>query len=273
MNLRTLRDLVRSVIEVEAEYKIRRLSYNLIPVKIRAETAVAHACVWKTGSQWIRLVLSDPRLYHFCGRKPYVWAKLKQNESFDRNVCLTASYATTDQVFQVVPKEKTRAFFVIRHPAHLFASWYVSTLVTHRLNPGILEMRAHCEDLPEEGRVEYLLGRYEKEFLGTMRAWLEEAHRSENTIIVRFEDLVGAEGLQVWRQIFDHIEIPVPEKDMAEIIYTYRIENLKKKGRQGEEDKYSKSGRTDLSVFESQVSRGMIVSATSDLVQEFGYTL
>ena len=268
MNLRTLRDLLRPIVDLKAEYIVRRAAYSLIPNCPSETPNLVHACVWKTGSQWIRLILSDPRVFRHSGRKPYVWDKLSDGRIGPRSAIL-AAYEAPDEIYAIVPRTESRVFFVMRNPTDLFASWYVSTLITHPENPRVNELRALCEGLSEVDKVGVLLPVFEAESLGRIRAWIAEAERNAQVKLVRFEDLVGVQGHEHWRDLMAHLEIDIPNNELQRVLATYHISNLRKKG--VTEDKYGKGGRTDLNFFEESESRRRIAQITAPLGVVLGY--
>lgn len=268
MNLRTIRDAVRPFLNLQSEYVLRRAALRLMPAHRAPTPHLIHACVWKTGSQWIRLILSDPRTYRHSGRLPFVWHKLGDS-SVSSRAALLASYASPEEAYRVVPRDRARVFFVMRDPTRLFASWYVSTLVTHPLNPRITELRRLCAEKSEPERVRLLLELFEAESLGKIRAWIEEANSNPSVKLVRFEDLSGPSGSIVWSDLMAHLEIDIPENELAAVLKTYRVENLRKSS--GGEDKYAKSGQTDLTTFSDDHSRQLILESTAELGQALGY--
>jgi len=124
--LRTLRPLIG----MRTEYVLRRAACRFIPVKSRATADAAfHCCVWKTGSQWIRLVLSDPRLYRYTGLRPIAVGNSREIES-DSNLLsipnrsvVTNFYCSRDTYLRVVKPEDSRVFFVFRDPRRILVSW------------------------------------------------------------------------------------------------------------------------------------------------------
>jgi len=72
--------MLRRVIPSQYKDTFVSLATRLTPVKARAGyTNIYHCCVYRTGSQWIRRIFSDPRVYCWSGLKPINGASLGGN--------------------------------------------------------------------------------------------------------------------------------------------------------------------------------------------------
>jgi len=254
--IRLARDTMRPLIGGQLEYQIRRGISRIIPIAHRsAHPHVAHACLWKTGSQWVRLILSDPRMLRWSGHLPYMWNYIRddarsrsQFQAAPRSLALIA-YAPPEQIAALSVRDDTRCFFVVRDPRKMLVSWYYSTRYTHRSTPAIEAHRAAVHGQGDAEAFSYFARAFVAEFGPIFEGW---SNTGENALVVRFEDLTGPEGLTVWRQVLDHLDWRAPKTTLERVLDTYSIEKLAPSRRgYAKEDKYAMRGQRDLSLLET----------------------
>ena len=247
--LRRARDLLRPVIDGPLEYRIRRGVGRVLPVVDRSGPPhLFHACAWKTGSQWVRLILSDPRILRHSGHAPFIWAHLRDDaaarasyQATPRTLVLTG-YGPPEAVLGLRPgtQKGMRGIFVMRDPRALLASWITSTRYTHRPNAGVLAHRRAMEGMREAEAQAYATNAFLAEFSPVLEGWRTTG---AETLRVRFEDLTGPRGPTVWRKVLDHLGMQVPAPVLHSVLRFYRIEALAPPGRpKAEADKYALRG-------------------------------
>ncbi len=261
-----------------------------LPVRHRSRFQnVFHCCIQKTGSQWMMAMLSDPATfaysglshYHYQSRDPVREVRNISERSFPDGfrpgAIVSPLYITYDN-FAAMPKpEPYRAFFVMRDPRDLIASWYFSTRSTHILalvEPGFTEARATLLELSEEDGLCYAIDRWEeKGGFAALRSWAERGSLDENVRIVRYEDLV-ASGPETMADLLAFLDIRLPADQVRELVDAYSFRRLS--GRSpGTEDRTShmRSGRAGdwESLFTPRVA-AHFASVAGDLTPALGYT-
>lgn len=242
---------LRPLIPLPREYAARDVLYRAIPVKERARAgSVFHCCTWKTASQWVRLVLSDPRIYRNSGLRVDLLgecdgAAFRHGRRPARPGRLaTPLYGTPAQFDQLrLPDEAYRCFFVVRDPRDLLVSWYFSNLVSHDPNPAIARRRAELEALSEEaGLISQLEGDFQV-VPATLAAWIDRADRDPQVRLVHYEDLVGGDADRHWAELFEFCGMAIPDRTRAAVLRTYSFERMTGGRRQGDEDRGAKYRR------------------------------
>lgn len=244
--LRKTRDLVRPFIDGPLEYRLRRGAGRLIPVRdASGPPHLFHACVWKTASQWVRLILSDPRLLRHSGHAPFIWAHLRdhpkalrQYQASRRTLLLTA-YETPERVM-ALRQAPMRGVFIMRDPRALLASWITSTRYTHRPNAGVHAHRSAMAAMGETDALAYAARAFVAEFGPVLEGW---RRTGPGTLAIRFEDLTGPDSLSHWQGLLAHLGMAVPGQVLERVLSTYRIEALAPPRPQAAEtDKYALRG-------------------------------
>lgn len=266
----------RPLVDYRAEYRVRRGLYTAIPVRHRAKIdALIHCCAWKTGSQWVRLVLSDPRFYRETGLKPYQMAgryEIKENPpgwTIRRGSAITAFYCDTE-LFDEVPKpDNYRAFYVARNPTDLLISWYYSNKYSHPQNPYIDQARAEMADMTDWEGVVHTLGQFDQ-MAHDMRSWAQRAASDTRCHLVKFEELTGKNAEVVWTDLLRKLEIDLPSETLKAILSTYRKENLSP-SEKSVSNKYSSVSRSAFSADQKNELTGMIQQRFGDLPEALGY--
>lgn len=245
--LRIARDLLRPVIDGPFEYRVRRgIGRALPPVDASGPAHLFHACAWKTGSQWVRLILSDPRILRYGGHAPFIWAHLRDRpgdlETYraTKRTLLLTGYGPPDTLRHLRPTPM-RGVFVIRDPRVLLASWITSTRYTHRPNPEVCAHRRAMDALPETEVLAYAIRAFLAEFGPVLDGWRAP---DPQTLPVRFEELTGPDGEGVWHRVLEHLGLPVPGPVLRAVLNTYRIEALSgPPAQRAEADKYALRGQ------------------------------
>ncbi len=221
------------------------------PEFMSASDNVLHCCLQKTGSQWVKRILADPDVYRATGLSIYQYqADLPEGhdprpvnersfiEPFPMRTIVSPLYIDYDNYSAIPKPESTRAFFVTRDPRDLVVSWYFSQRFSHGLMGDIGEVRGVLGDLPQPEGLSYAI-RHLDEFglFAAQRSWLDAAN-DPDAIVVRFEDLIGADSFGTYRRIFDHCRLEVDDETLAALLERYSFERLSGRSR-GSEDVYT----------------------------------
>lgn len=274
-HLRKLRQLV----PVEAEYDLRNVCASLMPVRHRSRfSSIIHACVWKTASQWIRVVLSDPRIYMYSGLKIHIpitsdlWWPNPAVLSIPERRIVPDLYCSYDLYQSVEKPAPSFVFFVQRDPRDILVSWFFSNRYSHRPMVTVNDQREALVQLSEREGILATIDCFD-EIAGMLRSW-QAAVGGHNVRIVRYEDLTGANALQVWGEVLSACDIQVPEDVLRRVLDTYAFVKISGGRQPGEEDKthkYRKGLPGDWkNHFDAEISE-RFHARHGDLPQELGY--
>jgi hypothetical protein len=229
--LRQIRRL-RPLINLEREYVVRRKLCAVLPVRARSRFEIAaHACVWKTGSQWVRLVLTDPRIYIYSGLRPIAYdrtmALWQQSPPPIPGRSLIANLSIEFRQFQSLLGGRTwSAIYVLRDPRDILVSWYFSNRYSHPPNPIVMARRAALQGLSDRDGLLATL-EYFHEIGDLLEHWTTAAEQDARILILRFEDLIGQQSLETWQRALHHLDIGVPLATLHSLLALYSLKNLR----------------------------------------------
>jgi hypothetical protein len=273
--MRMTRDALRPILSSRMEYRFRRALLTPVPVAHRSPYShVVHAALWKTGSQWIRLILSDPRIYRGCGLKPYVWDNVREHADLARQfrdaprAILLASVDTAEATAQLVGNNDFKAFFVVRDPRALLVSWYFSTRYTHIPTAGVMAHRAQLEGTDDVEGMALMFEAFCAEFLPVMESWIARGRLDASQQILKFEQLTR-QGPAEWVTQLASLGIKVSESTMADVLKMYSVQNLSKPTDDEKGDKYAaankRNWRDHLAAGELSGVRDKLTGIAADL--------
>lgn len=217
-----------------------RLKTSSLFVRHRSSSVnVYHCSVYRTGSQWIRSIMSDRRVIRYSGllhlfeaRRVFgtperpdrtIRAKFPFTEPFPagRIVTLYASYHN----YQRIPKPRSyRSFFVFRDPRDIIVSHYFSRLRSAQV------MRPERSDLKlpdaEEGIALAIDELDRMGMFSSLASWTTVPQNDRHVRLVRFEDLIGPEASEAFRSIMDHCDIAIPESSLRQLLQDHSFRSL-----------------------------------------------
>jgi hypothetical protein len=273
----------------------RRWGPYVVQHRSRAQS-VYHCCMPKTASQWIRAILSDPRVFVYSGLRPVnVYERyessavdpdprerLERIPEADLHQLLPTSTVVTPlyvdyQTFQTIPRpDRYKAFFVMRDPRDILVSWYFSMKQSHPLLGGIPWYRESVRERSGRDGLAFAIDALAR--LGVFAAldsWQQAARDDPNVSTFRFEDLAGPFAETVFRCLFVLCDIRLPSDVVPRLIDDYRFDRLSAGRRPGEEDvtsHYRKGIAGDWqNHFDGSLERAMR-DTTGDLVTRLGYS-
>lgn len=279
MILGQLRKL-RQVLPVETEYELRNACTTLVPVRRRSRyRAVFHTCVWKTASQWVRVVLSDPRLYMYSGLKTHIpitsdlWWPDPDRLVIPTGHIVPGLYCDYERFARVHKPAPYAVFFVQRDPRDVLISWYFSNRYSHRPMATVNDERQALADMSDGDGILATVDHF-GEIAGMLRSWAAAAKRQPGIRIVRYEDLTGADNLRAWSELLAHCDIMIPDDVLKRILDMYAFAKISGGRKPGEEDKthkYRKGLAGDWkNYFDAAISRRFF-DRYGDLPGELGY--
>jgi hypothetical protein len=222
MNLHRIVRRGRSLLNLDREYALRRLVNRMIPVSAAASpsSSIFHVCLPKTASQFVRLVLSDPEVYHHCGKMPYPrMAALDLHfiqENYRRNCMFLNVACDYEEIAQYLGGN--RSFFVFREPRELFVSWYISQKYTHPENPSVVAFRERSYGKSDLASMRLLLEEYEI-IARIIRSWKGVCR--EDLLFCDFRSIVGPECTREWERIFEFLRIEMSPAQIRRVLDRY----------------------------------------------------
>ena len=238
--------------------ELRRL---YLPVEHEARYRnVFHCCVQKTGSQWVKSLLLDPRSFQYSGYSHYhpqsrqVGAGDRRRATereirggFPKRSIISPLYISYDRYAEIPKEGETRAFFVMRDPRDLLVSWYHSAKKNHIVGPDettpLARAREALNRLDREDGLKYAVDYFEERGRFEALASWADADDAE-VLLCRYEDFVGADPQGAFRRLFAHCDIQIPDDALEALLEAYSFEKLSGRKR-GAEDTGShlRSGR------------------------------
>lgn len=205
---------------------------------------IFHCCVQKTGSQWIRTILSDKRVVEATGLSPYYYyrqlaggvdERILTKRVFEtplpRGTIVTPLYLCYHS-YNTLPKPpRYRTLYIYRDPRDLLVSWYYSTRDTHPLMGGVAVHRQKLHELSmEDGLIYGIKFMYAYGFYDALQSWHDFSEQDEWVLALRFEDLVRRENQStLFRRVFTHCKIDLNEKTLRQILDQYDFEKMRQR--------------------------------------------
>ena len=243
-----------SVTKVKRKLKYIAMQSRTKLVQPRYRTPVRniyHCTVHKSGSQWIRNLMQDYRVYQYSGLAAHHYESHMPDGIDGRRI--------TERVLPSIMPEGTavspiysdlasyqasakpgdyRGFFVVRDPRDVVVSWYFSARYSHRPMGRVLETRQVLGDLPLEDGLKYAIdwlndfGLFE-----AVGSWFAPGALTEKERVFRYEDLNGPDGVETFRGLFAHCDIRLPDRVLEKLVADHSFENLSGGRSKGEENK------------------------------------
>lgn len=263
------------------ETALRNTLWSATPIRHQSTNDVIfHCCTWKSASQWVKAVLSDPRVYRGCGLRakqmtPDEWhaSGLTGSGSIQTKKIYTPLYLTYSDIAGQLDAHPSRAFFVIRDPRDLLVSRYFSRLSAHPLTDRIAQFRAELEAMSKEQGLVHVLSDFGS-IIDIGDDWLRSSTGDQRAKIVRYEDLTGADDQEHWAQLLQHLDIDVSDRQLARILNDYRFENISGGRPTGHEDTSHKYRKGEPGDWVNHLTPGVLTELEStygDVATRWGY--
>lgn len=190
---------------------------------------IYHACIQKTGSQWIKAVFSDSRVQKYSGLVCYP-QKRYEYEGLPKKI---PKYTFCPRLYipyylyeEIEKPEDYRTFYVIRYPRNVVISWYYSMLQTHPIMGNVSNYRTRLRSMTFEDGITYCIKRLHVKF-AYLRSWMNR-NDDNQLLIVKFEDMTNSPN-QEFKKLFEHCKIDIPNRKFNEILEDYSKENMRKR--------------------------------------------
>lgn len=269
MKLHNLRK-ARSLISLDQEYRLRTLIAQAIPTGHRsARPSVLHATGWRSGSQFVRLVMSDPEVTYWSGLSPRL-VRSAGDLASARGRILTPVYMDAGSTLDRLPTDSF-CFFVVRDPRSVIVSMYFSRLKSHPHTEQISNSREQLQQMTKADGMRYIADDYRK-IARLTQSWVSAANNNRATIY-RFEDLTGSEQAGTWASLLHAADIRMPESSLARVLNRYSFESLSGRARGAErvEAKYRAGSQSSWRSHLSGPELDYVMALWGDLIDALGY--
>ena len=208
---------------------------------------IYHCCTQRTGSQWFRHIFSDPIVYRYTGLDVVRFIPLHDEWKYaDCNFDMELPKRTIAlhlyigyPTYGTIPKPAAhRTFFMMRDPRDLVVSWYFSTRYSHVPMGYIPEYRKILEKMDKTEGLKHTIDVLQQGIFPMQRSWARAPESADNIRVLRYEDLSG-DNRMFLRQLFDYLDIELPEREFAALYERHRFEKKAQGRPQGSEDQWS----------------------------------
>lgn len=269
---------LRGMVPIDGEYAFRRSAYRLLPARNAPIDALLHCCVHKTASQWIRLILSDPRFYRATGLMPYFAPSMRlldaaARQSIPQNAVIGSFFTDKQTLLDLDKPPEWRAFFVTRDPRELLVSRYYSARYSHREMGRMAELRQEMASMSDEEGLVFLLADRFDLAADRLLSFREPSAADDKIRMVKFEDLTGPDRADHWVELFAGLGIEMPRSTLTGLLSFYRVQRMRDPRAVGNPtEKYGGAGKKDW----RQLFSGKVAEAFErrygDLPSHLGYT-
>ncbi|WP_230688924.1 sulfotransferase domain-containing protein [Micromonospora sp. WMMD558] len=235
---------------------------------------IYHYAVHKTGSQWIKDLLSDPVVYRYSGLLPYIpRLSRRPQRSVPPPGHMALSVFLPYERYRAIPKpDSHRAFFVLRDPRDIVVSSYFSLRNSHAPMGDIPRIRKVLQESPtKDGMVHVVNYLSEKGLYRTLRSWAL-APSADTFRLFRYEDLTGERQLDEVDRLLRHCGIFIPSSELEALLSRYSFSRMQgNRGNARSTSHYRKGKAGDWrNHFDDGVYEAFDAAA-GDLVKLLGY--
>ncbi len=248
---------------------------------------IYHCCVQKTGSQWIKAILSDELVLKKTGMPIYNYhqhipggenRKLTERtfeEPFPGNCILSPLYMDYPGYLSIPKPAGYRTFSVIRDPRDIIISWYFSVKYSHPLMGKIPQHRETLNKIPLSEGLVYCI-EYLKEYglFKALESWVKVPLDDPHIKLFRFEDMVNSnKQVPVFADFFSHCRIPVTGNEIEILMEKYSFEHMRQKtGKPNQEISHYRKGKPgDWREYFDEHAVSSFERLLGNLVKELGY--
>jgi len=199
---------------------------------------------------------------------------LKDDPAKTIAVCLYVTYPS----FRSMPKPGGyRGIFVMRDPRDVAVSWYYSTKFSHpEVAEAVTRRRRKLQELSKEDGLLYMIDHLSKErgMFDCQRTWAEHLLSDGNMRVFRYEDLFGDHQQEAMRRLFDHLGIPLGDKELAAMLAKYSFARLSGGRKKGRSDKRHHYRRGEAGSWQDELTPRVLeafAAKTGDLLAVLGY--
>jgi hypothetical protein len=253
-----------------------------------AYSNVYHCCVQKSGSQWVKSLLTDPMTFQYSGLAHYqhqnqrllhdgitprVVPEKLVTEAFPVNTIVSPMYISYP-VYKSIPKSGPhKAIFVMRDPRDIIVSWYYSTMYSHLLVGNMARKREYLSSVPKQQGLLYAIDHMEKAGrFYRLLSWVDGAKQDPSVVLVRYEDL-SASGPEALKRLFQELDIRMPEEQLVELLDAFSFKRLsgRSMGKENIKSHLRKGGSGDWRNHFDEIIQAKFDEVAGDLINRLGY--
>jgi hypothetical protein len=200
---------------------------------VKCTQNIYHACIQKTGSQWVKAIFSDPEIVKKSGLKTHPQFRYEVGEfrkKFPKYTFVPGLYVPYQLYKEINKPRKYKTLYVVRDPRDIVVSWYYSMKYTHADVGRVKEHRRKLKKLDEKKGIEYCIRHLQWKF-SFIRTWWNNKSNPD-IYVVKFEDLTK-NPIDEWSRVFDHCCIEVNKKELKKILNRYTKEKMRKRDLKG----------------------------------------
>lgn len=250
---------------------------------------IYHCCAHKTGSQWIRKILSDPVVF--------IYSSLAYFSLKDKHFLKSENLNIYKRIYErVIPEKKIisplyidyetflkipkishnfRVFFILRDPRDVVTSWYFSTLHSHptKSNNKLSSLRSQLQNLCKDEGIKFAIKNLKAEGLFDAMASWKIAALNEKCLLLHYEDLIGTKADKYFQKLFNFCDIKIPVNKSNRLIENYSFKNLsgRNPGKEEIKSKYRKGLAGDWKNHFNSNTIDYYFEITKDLTDFLGY--
>jgi Sulfotransferase domain len=246
--------------EARLRLKRRLLEFPVFVSYTSAYRNIYHCCVGRTGSQWMKRVLSDPRVFRHSGLKVYTYQdklpgrvdtrRLTERTfktAFPAKRIVTPLYVSFENFRQLPKPEVYRAFFIYRDPRDMVVSAYFLRRNTDTLG-NTSEDRDYLQSVTPENGLLYIIDRAEQRgVFQAFRSW-DSASGDENIRLIRYEDITGDDGFHQIQDLLSFLDISIESQALEQLLRDCsfgRLSGGRTKGQSNRSSHYRKGSSGD----------------------------
>ena len=213
---------------------------------------IYHCCVQKTASQWVRAILSDKRTYKYSGLSSYSYQStlpggydprsITQRTfkvAFPEGTIISPIYIDFHNYMTLPKPRHHKTFFVMRDPRDIVISWYFSARYSHPSMGRLTQVRDLLNKISINEGILYSIGfLHDFGLFAALRSWIEAPRKDPDMLLLRYEDITASDNLEIFKELFSHCNIPMPDRMLSQLLHDYNFERLSGRKR-GEEDRFA----------------------------------
>ena len=249
---------------------------------------IYHCCVHKTGSQWIKAILSDDIVLEKIGMKLYTYQnhlptkgdprKLTERvfyHSFPIKCIISPLYMDYNSYMSIPKPESYKTFCIIRDPRDIVVSWFFSVKYSHPPMGKILHHREILNQLSLSQGLVYCI-EYLNDFgvFESLKSWINLPENDFYIKVFRFEDIVDVNRKYTeFAELFSHCNISVNTNEIMWLLDKYSFQRLqkKKKLKNTNVSHYRKGIPGNWKEYFNENVSKIFDKLTGNLVNELGY--
>ena len=256
-----------------------------MPMKI---DNIYHCCVHKTGSQWIKAILSDEIVLQKTGMTVYTYQKhlptigdpRKLTERVFENAfppnCIASPLYMDYNSYNSIPKPGNyKTFCIIRDPRDIIVSWYFSVKYSHPLMGKIPQHREILHRRSLSRGLIYCI-EYLKDFglFESLKSWINLPNSAHHIKVFRFEDMVNINRQSaVFTELFSHCLIPLDTDETRNLLDKYHFKRMQKmeKDKNSDVSHYRKGVPGDWKEHFDEDVKKIFNEVAGNLINDLGY--